>query len=73
MTIGKEMTKMMANLTEDMVNGPTLYNILTMTLESPLVAAQMQQRISAVIGEIHFLHLSLFRKKNMEVILFYQT
>ena len=60
MTIGKEMAKMMANLTEDMVNGPTLYSILTMTLESPLVAAQMQHRISAVIGEIHLLHLSLY-------------
>ena len=54
MTTGKEIAKMIANLTDDIVNGPTLWSFLTMTLQIPLVAAHMQMRISATIGEIQF-------------------
>ena len=54
MTTGNAIAKIIANLTDDTVNGPTLWSILTKALESPLVAAHMQMRINAIIGEIHF-------------------
>ena len=56
MTMGNEIEKMMANLTQDIVKGPTSCSILTMTFERPLVAAQMQIRMSARKGDIQLLH-----------------
>ena len=50
--MGNEIEKMMANLTQDIVKGPTSCRILTMTFERPLVAAQMQIRTSARKGDI---------------------
>ena len=54
MTTGNAIEKIIANLTDDIVNGPTLWSILTMTLQIPLVAAHMQMRINAIIGEMQF-------------------
>ena len=62
MTMGNEIEKMMANLTQDIVKGPTSCSILTMTFERPLVAAQMQIRKSARKGEIRLLHRFLSTK-----------
>ena len=61
-TIGNEIEKMMANLTQDIVKGPTSCSILTITFERPLVAAQMQIRKSARKGEIRLLHRFLSTK-----------
>ena len=61
-TMGNEIEKMMANLTQDIVKGPTLFSILTMTFERPLVAAQMQIRTSARKGDIQLLHWFLSKK-----------
>ena len=62
MTTGNAIAKIIANLTDDTVNGPTLWSILTKALESPLVAAHMQMRINAIVGEIHFWHFFLIEK-----------
>ena len=62
-TIGKETENIMANLTQDIVNGPTPVSNLTITFCSPLVTAQMQMRRSAMKGEMKLRHF-LLRKNN---------
>ena len=62
------MRNMIANLVAEIVNGPTFIRSLTITLLKTLVAAAIQIKINANMGEAQFLHLFLVgeakQKKN---------
>ena len=56
------MEKMIANLVAEIVNGPTFTRSLTITLLNTLVAAAIQIKINANIGEAQFLHFFLLEE-----------